>query len=70
MIRYCNCERMKDILSSADGLNIDMNGNVFMENIYIEIEFRYCPFCGKKINTKDIRERFYSKGNYEGGDAL
>ena len=58
-MKYCECERMKDILSSADGLNIERNGEVFMENIYVSIEFIYCPFCGKKINTKSVREKFY-----------
>ena len=60
MIKYCECERMKDVLSSGDGLTIYPEGNVEMSNNYIEIEFIYCPFCGKKINTKAIREQFYS----------
>jgi len=59
-MKYCKCERMKDVLDGGDGLTIETNGKVFMMNIYVEIEFIYCPFCGKKINTEAVKRHFYS----------
>jgi len=64
-MKYCNCEKMKDVLSEETGLTILPESNIFMENDYVEIEFRYCPFCGKKINTKAIRDQLKIGGNKE-----
>jgi len=43
------CDEMEDVLSCEEGLDIDLEGNICMENAYIVIEFIYCPFCGKKL---------------------
>jgi len=64
-MKYCNCEKMKDVLSEETGLTILPESNIFMENDYVEIEFRYCQFCGKKINTKAIRDQLKIGGNKE-----
>jgi len=46
------CERMKDLLSSEEGLTIYPEGNIFVENSYVEIELIYCPYCGKKVERE------------------
>jgi len=50
-IRKC-CDEMEDVLSCEEGLDIDSEGNIYMENTYVIIEFIYCPFCGKKLERK------------------
>ena len=40
---------MGDLLSSEDGLTIYPEGNIHVENSYVDIELIYCPYCGKKM---------------------
>jgi len=59
-IRKC-CDEMEDVLNCEKGLDIDLEGNICMENAYIVIEFIYCPFCGKKLERISECEKIGKK---------